>query len=430
MPQNCPYHWLLIFFFVLLLIPSSLAADFSGVQAGTGCGPVGTIVSIPVFLEGIQDPIGNMDLTIAYDSTLVKAIDVLRGDLTSGALFDYNLEPEAVRIGIASKEGIQGTGTLAYLLFQITGTAGSSPVEIEEITANHAKTLNPLELPSQDGSIQILSGIRFVMEGGVQKVIVDPQEIGEGIRIDGDRILCDQCGLTFTIATGGLSDSGRGLEGVVQAVTLASERVFADLSFGRVEGRFEFTLPKYPTDGYFSLSFTEDVDPATRQALEGAAAKKGLAISTIPFLAQITHGYGKTGPATGHFTIPNTLVESLGGMESLWFGHQSDYVSPEFLKAEYESGPDQEGMITLNVYSPDGLSIFAMASAKVKSIANPPEPGATPSTPQTGLTLFVNMIVSATTLSTGNLLVGAVVIGLCIFAAAIGIFYYVRKRSG
>jgi hypothetical protein len=387
----------------------------------------GTTVTIPLSLMGAEEPIGNMDLTLSYDPLLLQATEVRTGDLTNGALIDSNIEPGSIRIGIVSREGFRGNGTVALVSFMVRGTQGSSSLRIEGLSVNHADTLAPLLITTREGTFTILSGIRFDQEGTDQRVTVDLPPAAN-ITLDGDRIILTRPDLTITLITDGLTTTGSQRSGLVQEVLLASPPVTADLSFGPVTGRFEFSLPRYPLDGYFSLSLAEGVDPGTLSRIQGAAGKRGLEITSTPFSATITtRGYGKTGPATGYFTIPNSLLVSQGGIDAVWFGHVSDYVSPELLKPAQKGSIDSQGRITLRVDSPDGLSIFVMASAKMKAIAHPDE---TPSSPQSGLILFGNMIVTIATLSTGNLIVGAITIGILIAVTVGGIFYVHRRRGG
>ncbi|MDH7594170.1 MAG: cohesin domain-containing protein [Methanomicrobiales archaeon] len=426
---------LLVIVAIASVIPSSSAAGEGVLRAGNACGPAGTRVSIPITLSSLKAPVGNMDLAISYDPVLVRAVQVNRGELSYGAIFDSNIRDGEIRIGIASTKGIEGSGAIAYIVFEITGARGISRrgisrIHFSDISANHAITMDTLRVEGKDGAVEVLPGIRFETEGNVQQIIVNRDEIDGRTRIEGDWIRCDQCGLNVNIGLRDVKEQAGRIQGVVNEVRIISTPVAAELSFGRVEAWFEFSMPRYPTEGHYSLLFSEEIDPALQQSLEAVAGRKGLEIQTIPFLARIEHGYGKTGPATGHFTVPETLVNSMGGIQNLWFGHQSEQVAPELLKAEFESGPDPSGQITLKVNSPEGLSIFALASARVKSMAGQESSGgASQSSPQTGLTLFFNMIVSAATLSTGNLVVGAIVIFLLVGIIVAGIFYVQRKRG-
>jgi hypothetical protein len=420
---------LLVFLGILIIargVPS-LAAAAPVLAPGSAASFAGTTVTIPLSLTGAEEPIGNMDLTLSYDPLLLQATEVLKGDLTSTALIDSNIEPGTIRLGIVSRDGFRGNGTVALVSFTVKGTRGSSLLRIEGLSANHANTLAPLLITTKEATFTILSGIRFDQEGTDQRVTVDLPP-GANITLDGDRIILTRPDLTITLVTDRLTTTGSQRSGLVQEVLLASPPVTANLSFGLVTGRFEFSLPRYPTEGYFSLSITEGIDPGTLSRIQEAAGRRGLEITSTPFSAIITtQGYGKTGPATGYFTVPNSLLVSLGGIDAVWFGHVSDYVSPELLKPVQKGSTDSQGMIILQVDSPDGLSIFVMASAKMKAIAHPDE---TPGSPQTGLTLFGNMLFSIATLSTGNLVVGAITIGILIAVTVGGIFYVHRRRGG
>lgn len=421
---------LLLLIALAIVMPPCRAAGDGVVKAGSACGPAGSGVSIPITLSSHGKPVGNMDLVIEYDPRVVRAVQVNRGELTAGAIFDSNIREGEISIGIATAERIEGSGTIAYIAFELIGTGGTSKIRFSEISADHALTMEPLRMEAVEGSLDIIPGIRIVTEGNLQEIFVDRDGIDGRTEIEGDRIICDQCGLRLEIALGEIREEAGVLRGVVNEVRIISPPVSADLSFGRVEAWFEFSTPRYPADGRFILSFSEEIDPALRQSLEKAAGGKGLEIVAIPFLARIEHGYGRTGPAKGHFTIPGTLADALGGVQHLWFGHQSEYVAPELLKAELESGPDPAGRIALKVESPEGLSIFALASAKVKSIADQGGSGGSPQgPPQTGITLFFNMIVSAATLSTGNLIVGAIVLFLIVGIAIAGIVIAQRRKG-
>lgn len=413
---------------VLAFFVPAIATAVPVLAPGSTTAPAGATVTIPLTLSDASEPLGNIDLTLSYDPRILEATEVLPGDLTSGALIDSNIGQGTVRLGIVSRQGFRGNGTVASVTFRVIGTAGSSSLRITDLSANQADTLAPLTLSVREGTFTILAGIRIDTEGPDQRVTVDLPP-GAGTVVEGDSIRITRPDLTLTISTRGLTTRGSQLTGLVSGVSVASPPVSADLSFGRVTGRFEFTLPRYPEDGSFDLAFTEGADAGTQTLLQEAAGRKGLEMLSFPFTATLTtSGYGKTGPATGHFTVPNSLLSSLGGIDSVWFGHLSEYVSPELLKPTLESGPDPAGMVTLRVDSPEGLSLFVMASAKIKEIANP---DATPTEPgQTGLTIFGNMIITVTTLATGNLVVGAVVIGLLVALVVGGILYVHRRRGG
>jgi hypothetical protein len=394
---------------------------------GSAAAPTGTLVTIPLSLSAAEEPIGNLDLTLVYDPRILQATEVRAGDLAAGALIDSNLQPGRIRLGVVSRDGFRGDGIVAEISFVVTGSEGSTALQIYDLSANHAATLAPLQLMPGTGQFTILAGIRFDEEGGSQRVTVD-LPVGANTTVDGDRIILVRPDLTFTIVTGGLASGASQMTGLVREVIVASPAVTADLSFGQVTSRFEFTLPRYPTESYFSLVLDEGTDPVTLSRIQEAAGKRALEITQTPFSAIITtRGYGKTGPATGYFTIPGSLLASCGGIDGVWFGHVSDYLGPELLKPVLKSGTDRSETVTLRVDSPEGLSVFVMASAKMKAIAHPEEtPGAT----QTGLTLFGNMVFSIVTLSTGNLMVGAVMIGALVLITVVAIFYVHRKRGG
>jgi hypothetical protein len=125
---------------------------FTGLTFESHSKPCGSSVQIPLTLNGIEDKIGNMDITLRYDSSILEATAVTKGDLTSDSLFEYNIMAGTILISLADAEGFSGNGTIAYVTFDVIGTAdSSSPLQIAALTANRAEDYEALTIPKHGG---------------------------------------------------------------------------------------------------------------------------------------------------------------------------------------------------------------------------------------------------------------------------------------
>lgn len=121
--------------------------------------PSGSSVQIPLTLNGIKEKIGNIDITISYDPSVLEATEVIKGGLTTNSIFDYNiLNQGMIKISLADKEGFSGDGSIAYVKFNVIGSEGSSaPLRIAAIAANRAEDDEALEIPTIDGVFRVIS---------------------------------------------------------------------------------------------------------------------------------------------------------------------------------------------------------------------------------------------------------------------------------
>lgn len=118
----------------------------------------GSSVQIPLTLAGIDENIGNMDITLDYDPSVLEATEVIKGGLTTDSLFDHNILDGTIKISLADKEGFSGDGSIAYVRFDVVGAEGSSsPLDITSIAANKADDLSAIDIPDRDGVFKVVS---------------------------------------------------------------------------------------------------------------------------------------------------------------------------------------------------------------------------------------------------------------------------------
>ena len=132
---------------------------FSGLTFESRSKPTGSSVQIPLTLNGIEDKIGNMDMTLDYDPSILEATGVIKGGLTAGCIFDYNIPDEGtIKISLADSEGLSGDGSIAYVNFNVIGVEGSSsPLQIAAMMANKADDYEELDIQTNDGEFRVIS---------------------------------------------------------------------------------------------------------------------------------------------------------------------------------------------------------------------------------------------------------------------------------
>jgi hypothetical protein len=125
---------------------------------GSRTGPQGQPARIPVSLCG-ADQLGDLNLTISYDTDVLQATGFQRGAMVTDALFDANLEPPGtIRLGLAHNRGLSADGFLVYLEFDVVGTAGSRTVLRGRVTAaTRADDDRREDVREQDGLFAVTS---------------------------------------------------------------------------------------------------------------------------------------------------------------------------------------------------------------------------------------------------------------------------------
>ncbi len=117
------------------------------------------------------------------------------------------------------------------------------------------------------------------------------------------------------------------------------------------------------------------------------ATQNSLDIQEILFTLEVEKtNIGTTGPATLWVTVPRSWVEAQGGMETLYALRIGDDGMREILPVAFDhtemlSSPDADSnteMYVFRITSPRGLSIYGMATAKLKATALGDTPGAPP----------------------------------------------------
>ncbi|MFC1967857.1 cohesin domain-containing protein [Chloroflexota bacterium] len=117
----------------------------------------GSFVQIPLTLSGAQELIGNMDITLSYNTLVLQATEVIKGSLIGNALFDYNIQSGTIKISLAHSQGFSGDGSVAYVKYNVIGAEGStSPLDIVDLKANRASDTASMNIAAIDGIFTVL----------------------------------------------------------------------------------------------------------------------------------------------------------------------------------------------------------------------------------------------------------------------------------
>jgi len=138
-----------------------------GSISGTGCTGTGTSVYvenrqmnpgqdvvIPIMMCNAKD-IANMDLTVTYDSSVLKFKDAVKGSLNANSLFEFNNVGNQVRISFAQKAGFTGSGSIALLTFNVIGRIGQSSSIGVSVNGASTSTGGSVSIPVTNGQVTV-----------------------------------------------------------------------------------------------------------------------------------------------------------------------------------------------------------------------------------------------------------------------------------
>lgn len=109
-------------------------------------------VTVPVNLKGARN-VGSLQIELVYNSAVLEAKEVKAGELAKNAMIEYNMKtPGRLTVGIVDAVGINGSGSVATVLFKIIDKGGTSPITLEKIEANDATSLIDIPTKASAGS--------------------------------------------------------------------------------------------------------------------------------------------------------------------------------------------------------------------------------------------------------------------------------------
>jgi len=109
-------------------------------------------VEVPINLENASN-IGSLQIEVSYDASVLKAIEVKAKDLGKDAMVEANLDtPGYIIIGIVDSSGINGSGSVVSISFNVLEKDASSSVTIKNAAAHDVNTLVDLPASLTQGS--------------------------------------------------------------------------------------------------------------------------------------------------------------------------------------------------------------------------------------------------------------------------------------
>ena len=111
-----------------------------------GCGKPDKEVDVAVNLQNASN-VGSLQIEISYDASVLQAIKVEAEELGKNALIEFNLDKAGIIIiGIVDSSGINGSGSVASVSFDVLEKDSASSLIIKNVTAHDVDTL--VDLPT------------------------------------------------------------------------------------------------------------------------------------------------------------------------------------------------------------------------------------------------------------------------------------------
>ncbi|MBI5698472.1 MAG: hypothetical protein HZC29_08370, partial [Thaumarchaeota archaeon] len=113
-------------------------------------GPIGSSLQVPINASGAIN-LGSMDVILLFDSNVLNATNITKGNLVSGSYFESKINPGNVSIAVVNENGINGSGTVAVITFVVVGYARSETPLSLRVEANEVNTFAPIPVRRIDG---------------------------------------------------------------------------------------------------------------------------------------------------------------------------------------------------------------------------------------------------------------------------------------
>jgi general secretion pathway protein D len=122
---------------------------------------VGAPYTVPITLEGTTQPLGVLSLTVTYDPTVLRAVNVVQGaHMQQGGVtttFAPKIDAATGRVDIAiarpfDRPGVTGNGTLGAIAFEAV-RSGTSPISIQGVLTT--TTGQPIPVQMVSGTVTV-----------------------------------------------------------------------------------------------------------------------------------------------------------------------------------------------------------------------------------------------------------------------------------
>jgi hypothetical protein len=158
--------------------PPSATETKASLKFESSSGRTGDTVKIPIVLADVQEPIGNIDIVLKYDASVLNATGITKGPLLSSASFDSNILGETILLAFFDSQGISSGGSVAIIEFQVTGGEGdTAALIVESILANKSSDSSVVNIMGDNGLFNVLSALKGDCDGDGEITVNDALHI-------------------------------------------------------------------------------------------------------------------------------------------------------------------------------------------------------------------------------------------------------------
>jgi len=134
-------------------------------------------VQMPIKIINAEN-IGNMNITLTYDSSVLSALSLASGDITSDSQFVHNIQPGMINISLVDDNGINGNGSIAIITFNVIGEEGGTTSLVLSADANDMEDA-AIDMETMNGMFSIQDALPALV-----KVTVSDAQGSNGSTID------------------------------------------------------------------------------------------------------------------------------------------------------------------------------------------------------------------------------------------------------
>ena len=111
-----------------------------------GCGKPDKVVDVAINLQNASN-VGSLQIEISYDASVLQVMQVEAEELGENALIESNPDnPGVIIIGIVDSSGINGSGSVVSITFDVLEKDTATSLTIKNVTAHDVDTL--VDLPT------------------------------------------------------------------------------------------------------------------------------------------------------------------------------------------------------------------------------------------------------------------------------------------
>ncbi|TAJ45237.1 DUF4430 domain-containing protein [Methanofollis fontis] len=312
-----------------------------------------------------------------YGTLYVTAVNGRTNDGARGWMFQVNGVSPSVganvkgvqdgdRVVFYWSESMSSTPETSEEVIRLQVVYGSSSDENDETsTTNDENTFgqaNEPEIP-----VGLPAGTTISIVGGKTRIAVDlsADHDGEQVIVRGDRIIIYRPGMSMTVMTEDITERDGIASGFIRSVEVDLDPAGGEIpGVGPVRTTASLILAGMPADARLTVTYTDDLTPGERSALDLAAREEKMGIEAFAYAADIeTNGFEaeEIQGATIRLYVSPEWVNAHGGATAIRIADITADGTVTILQTSLV-GVDDDGDLIFEADSPDGLSRFALVA--------------------------------------------------------------------